>query len=70
MLRKLLLATLATVALANVASAADMPVRMATKAVPVPVPYVQMFNWTGFSSAPTSATAGAVLATTSISAPT
>ncbi len=44
MLRKFLLATVATVALANVASAADMPARMATKAVP----YIALYNWTGF----------------------
>lgn len=43
MLRKFLLATVASMALANVASAADMPARMATKAVP----FVQMYNWTG-----------------------
>ncbi len=44
MLRKFLLATVASMALANVASAADMPARMATKAVP----YVALYNWTGF----------------------
>jgi outer membrane immunogenic protein len=44
MLRKFLLATVATVAFAGAASAADMPARMATKAVP----FVQMYNWTGF----------------------
>lgn len=43
MLRKFLLATVATVAFAGAASAADMPARMATKAVP----FVQMYNWTG-----------------------
>jgi outer membrane immunogenic protein len=40
MLRRFLLATVASIAVANVASAADMP---ATKAVP----FVQMYNWTG-----------------------
>jgi outer membrane immunogenic protein len=44
MLRKILLASAALVAFAGAASAADMPARMATKAVP----YVQMYNWTGF----------------------
>jgi outer membrane immunogenic protein len=45
MFRKFLMATAATLALANAASAADMPQRMATKAVP----YVQaVYNWTGF----------------------
>ena len=44
MLRKFLLATVASMALANVASAADLPARYPTKAVP----YVQSFNWTGF----------------------
>lgn len=44
MFRKFLLATVASIALANVASAADMPARMATKAVP----YVALYNWTGF----------------------
>ena len=45
MFRKFLLATAATLALANVASAADMPQRMATKAAPVP--YMAIYNWTG-----------------------
>ncbi len=44
MLRKILLASAALVAFAGAASAADMPARMPVKAVP----YVQMFNWTGF----------------------
>jgi outer membrane immunogenic protein len=44
MLHKFLVATVATVIFGGVASAADMPARMATKAVP----YVQMYNWTGF----------------------
>ena len=44
MLRKFLLATVATVAFAGAAAAADMPARMATKAVP----YVALYNWTGF----------------------
>jgi len=46
MLRKFLLATVATVAFANVASAADIPQRMPAKAAPVP--YVALYNWTGF----------------------
>lgn len=44
MIRKFLLATAATIALANVASAADLPARYPTKAVP----YVALYNWTGF----------------------
>lgn len=44
MLRKILLASAALVAFAGAASAADMPARMATKAVP----YVALYNWTGF----------------------
>jgi outer membrane immunogenic protein len=44
MFRKFLLATVATVAFANVASAADIPQRMPAKAVP----YVALYNWTGF----------------------
>jgi outer membrane immunogenic protein len=44
MLRKFLLATVATVAFANIASAADMPARMPAKAVP----YLAVYNWTGF----------------------
>jgi outer membrane immunogenic protein len=44
MFRKFLLATVATVAFAGAASAADMPARMATKAVP----YTALYNWTGF----------------------
>jgi outer membrane immunogenic protein len=43
MLRKILLASTALVAFAGAASAADMPARMATKAVP----YIAMYNWTG-----------------------
>jgi outer membrane immunogenic protein len=43
MLRKILLASAALVAFAGAASAADMPARMATKAVP----YIAMYNWTG-----------------------
>jgi outer membrane immunogenic protein len=42
MIRKFLLATVATVAFANVASAADLPVRAPA------VPYVALYNWTGF----------------------
>jgi outer membrane immunogenic protein len=45
MLRKILLATAALVSFAGAASAADMPARMPTKA---PVPYVALYNWTGF----------------------
>jgi outer membrane immunogenic protein len=45
MLRKILLASAALVAFAGAASAADMPARMPTKA---PVPYVALYNWTGF----------------------
>lgn len=44
MLRKFLLASAALVTLAGAASAADMPARMPTKAVP----YVALYNWTGF----------------------
>ena len=45
MLRKFLLATVATMIFAGAASAADMPARMPVKAVPfVAAPY----NWTGF----------------------
>ena len=44
MLRKILLASAALVALAGTASAADMPARMPTKA---PVPYIALYNWTG-----------------------
>jgi outer membrane immunogenic protein len=44
MLRKILLASAALVAFAGAASAADMPARMATKAVP----YLAVYNWTGF----------------------
>jgi outer membrane immunogenic protein len=44
MLRKVLLASAALVALAGTASAADMPARMPTKAVP----YLAVYNWTGF----------------------
>ena len=43
MLRKILLASAALVAFAGAATAADLPARMPTKAVP----YVQMYNWTG-----------------------
>jgi outer membrane immunogenic protein len=43
MLRKILLASAALVSFAGAASAADMPARMATKAVP----YVALYNWTG-----------------------
>ena len=39
MLRKVLLATVAAVAFANIASAADMPVKA--------VPYTALYNWTG-----------------------
>jgi outer membrane immunogenic protein len=42
MLRKFLLATFATVAFANVASAADLPARAPA------VPYVAPYSWTGF----------------------
>jgi outer membrane immunogenic protein len=44
MLRKILLASAALVSFAGAASAADMPARMATKAVP----YLAVYNWTGF----------------------
>src|SRR5882757_6157690 len=42
MLRKFLLATVATVAFANIASAADLPVKAPA------VPYVAPYSWTGF----------------------
>ncbi|HEY4140068.1 MAG TPA: outer membrane protein [Pseudolabrys sp.] len=44
MLRKILLASAALVSFAGAASAADMPARMPMKAVP----YLAVYNWTGF----------------------
>jgi outer membrane immunogenic protein len=42
MVRKFLLATVATVAFANIASAADLPAKAPA------VPYIAPYNWTGF----------------------